>query len=136
MFSCPFPSFQFPVSSFYFLFSIFQFPFSIFHFRSWLPANRFTGGAYVPTLFVGVYAPVGWLFLADSADMPKDGTSALPVRGRSSLSRQAEAVKKTPSRSTERPPKRGVMPSLSLLPPIKHSETRPAFFGDIDKRRR
>ena len=37
------------------------------------------GGAYVPTLFVGMYAPLGWLFLADSADMPKDGTSALPV---------------------------------------------------------
>jgi hypothetical protein len=38
-----------------------------------------TGGAYVPTLFVGMYGPLGWLFLPDSADMPKDGTSAPPV---------------------------------------------------------
>jgi len=41
--------------------------------------QKVTGGAYVPTLLVGMSAPLGWLFLADSADMPKDGTSALPV---------------------------------------------------------
>jgi hypothetical protein len=34
----------------------------------------FLGGAYVPTLFVGMYAPG-----AMGADMPKNGTSAPPV---------------------------------------------------------
>ena len=52
----------------------------------------FTGGAYVPTLLVGMYAPLGWLFLADSANMPKGGTSVLPVSEGSPLGLQAAVV--------------------------------------------
>ena len=43
------------------------------------PQRVRAGGAYVPTLFVGMYVPLGSLFLDDSADMPKDGTSAPPL---------------------------------------------------------
>ena len=35
--------------------------------------------AHTSRRFTGMYAPLGWLFLADSADMPKDGTSAPPA---------------------------------------------------------
>jgi len=40
---------------------------------------NFTGGAYVPTLLVGMYAPLGLPGVTHGADMPKNGTSAPPA---------------------------------------------------------
>jgi hypothetical protein len=58
--------------------------------------QKVTGGAYVSTLLVGMYAPLGWLFLADSADMPNDGTPALPVIEVSPLGLRAAVITETP----------------------------------------
>jgi len=42
-------------------------------------APAFAGGAYVSTVFLGMYAP---LRIQESADMPENGTSAPPpIRG-------------------------------------------------------
>lgn len=43
-----------------------------------------------------MYAALGWLFLADSTDMPKDGASALPVCEESPLGRQVTVITLTP----------------------------------------